>query len=412
MAGFNIPSLSLPFQLKEEYEGLSGPFNGKSVYKVDFPIHKPLPVKIERPATQKVQSELKFDPRTMYKDTFYAKDQKKLKAFQELPSFTYSILYPDRGNPVDKISLKNMIHSGEFAARPDTLAPKGCTVKIGLEGEHNLVTTNNDTFKTYTDYVKERPIKATTEWKPRPKFNFKTQAQEDFKGFGKKMPARRKPITPPPETIDLKVDDKQYFETTKGIEHRITWDKNKVHRPALLKAEERYSAPKEKFQAYSVMRSDFKEYNDVRPTAIKPPDQRKVMDARFYGDTSYKVQFPKYDKVEVKRHGDPYEQRYYVKPFGKFSEEPSTMRDDFKNHGGVKPRSPIKPENKRHADGGKFHSETSYSSEFQPKALEPCTFTQLLAEGDADEFHKKVADSIHSKTNPFGKMKKGLAATF
>ena len=364
--------------------------------------------------TQKVQHNVRFDPRTMYKDTFYAKDQKKLKSFQELPSFTYSILYPDRGNPVDKISLKNAIHSGEFATRPDTLAPKECSVKIGLEGQHEMVTTNKDTFKTHSGFVKEPLIKASNEWKARPKFDCRTQAQDDFKGFGGKIPARRKPITPPPETIDLKVDNKQYFETTKSSEHRITWDKNKVHRPALQKLEERYSAPKEKFEAYSVMRADFKEHNDVRPTAIKPPEQTKVSNAKFYGDTSYKAQFPKYDKMEIKRYGDPYEQRYYVKPFSKFPEESSTMRRDFKDHGEVKPRSPIMPESKRHAEGGEFHGETSYSSEFKPKTVQPCTFTKLLAERDIDQFRKTVADSIRSKPISLGKVNKkhnGLAAT-
>lgn len=404
-----------PCKLKEEYELLTGPFHSDSVYKVDFPVHKPLPVKLERPATQKVQQDLKFDPRTMYKDTFYAKEQRKLKPFQELPSFTYSVLYPDRGNPVDKVSVKNTVHSGEFAERPDTLAPKECTVKIGMEGEHEMVTTNRETFKKYSGFVKEQPVKSGSEWKPRPKFDCKTQAQDDFKGFGEKIPARRKPITPPPETIDLKVDNKRYFETTKGREHRVTWDKTKVYRPALQKMEEKYSEPKEKFETFSVMRADFKGYGDVRPTAIKPPDQTTVSNAKFYGDTSYKMQFPKYDKMEIKRYGDPYEQRYYVKPFTKFPEEPSTMRSDFKNHGELKPRAPIIPENKRHADGGEFYDETSYSAEFKPKELEPCTFVKLLGETDRDQFHKIVTDSITSRRIPFGKIngkKTGLAATF
>ena len=384
------------------------------MYKVDFPVHKPLPVKIERPSTQKVQHDLRFDSRTMYKDTFYAKDQKKLKSFHELPSFTYSVLYPDRGNPVDKISVKNTVHSGEFAARPETLVPKECTVKIGMEGKHEMVTTNRETFKGHSSFVKEQPAKPSNEWKPRPKFDCKTQAQDDFKGFGERIPSRRKPITPPPETIDLKVDNKQYFETTKGREHRVTWDKSKLYRPALQKMEEKYSTPKEKFQGFSVMRADFKEYGDVRPTAIKPPEQTKVSNAKFYGDTSYKVQFPKYDKMEVKRFGDPYEQRYYVKPLGKFPEEPSTMRCDFKDHGEFKPRSPILPESKRHADGGEFYDETSYSAEFKPKHLEPCTLNKLLAETDSDQFRKIVTDSIRSKPIPFetiSKTKTGLSAT-
>lgn len=399
--------------MKEQHELLTGAFTSESVYRSDFPTHKPLPVKLERPATQKTQSALKFDSRTMYKDTFYQKDQQKLKSFQELPSFTYSVLYPDRGNPVDKISLKNLIHSGEFAAKPGSLAPREPSIKIGLEGTHDMVTTNEDTFKTHAGFVREQPVKVVSEWKPRPKFECKTQAQDDFKGFGKKMPDKRKPITPPPETIDLKVDNKQYFETTKGREHRVTWDKSKVHRPALVRVEERYSAPKEKFEAFSVMRSDFKEHRDVRPVAIEQPDQTKVTDAKFFSDTSYKTQFPKYDSVEVKRYGDPCEQRYYVRPFGKFPEEPSVMRGDFRSHGEVRPRSPILPENKRHADGGKFHGETSYGSEFTQKSLQPCTFKQMLAEKDVEQLRKKVSDSLQAGPSSFGRFRKktkGLTA--
>ena len=382
---------------------------------MDFPVHKPFPTKLERPTAQKVLHDLRFDSRTMYNDTFYAKDTKKVKSFQELPSFTYSILYPDRVKPVDKVSVKNATHSGEYAAKPDTLAPKECTVKIGMEGKHEMITTNRDTFKRHLDFVKEQPTKAIIEWKPRPKFDCKTQAQDDFKGFNGKFPARRKPITPPPETIDLKVDDKQYFETTKGHEHKVTWDRSKMYRPPLKKLEEKYSTPKERFEAYSVMHADFKKYDDIQPTAIKPPNQAKVTSAKFYGDTSYKSQFPKYDKMKVQRYGDPHEQRYYIKPLSKFPEEPSTMRGDFKDHGKLRPRSPIIPESKRHADGGEFYTETSYSAEFKPKTLKPCTFTRLLAEEDNDKLREIITESIRSKPIPFGMMNKsrtGLAATF
>ncbi|XP_065052844.1 uncharacterized protein LOC135682057 isoform X2 [Rhopilema esculentum] len=389
-----------PCKLQEEYETLTGLFQGDSVYKVDFPGHRPAPVKIERPATQKAQSDVKFDARTMYKDTFEGRGQPRLKAFQELPSFTYSILYPERGNPVEKISFKNAVHSGEFAEKPELLAPKESTVKIGMEGEHEMVTTNSDAFKTHQGFVKEQPFKVVTEWKPRPKFDCKTQAQDDFKGFGNKMPRPRKAITPPPETIDLKIDDKQYFETTKYTDHKITWDKNKLHRPPLTKVEERYSPPKEKLESQSVMRADFKKHNDVRPVALRPPDQTRATTAKFFSDTSYKAQFPNYGDVEVQRYGDPYEQPYYVKPLSRFLEEPSVMRRDFKDHGPVKRRSPILPENKRHAQGDQFHGETSYHADFLPKSVEPCTFAKLLTEKDPKEFHGKIESFMQSKPSP------------
>eukprot|EP00794_Sanderia_malayensis_P003464 gene3464-3960_t len=387
----NVVERTKPCKLTSEYEGLTGPFNGSSVYKVDFPGHNPSPIKIERPKTQKVEREVKLDDRTMYMNAFQPKEKGKPDAFQELPSFAYSILYPDRNNPIDKISFKNEIHAGKFVARPDALAPKGGAIKIGIEGSYDHMTTHNDTFKQYTNFKKEQPLKKDVEWKPRPKFSSKTRAQEDFQGFGVKMPERRKPITPPPETIDLRVDKNRYLETTKENELKITWEKNKLYRPPLQKAVERYTPPKDKFEGLSVMQADFQKHQPVKPTIMKPiPLHKQVDGGKFSSATSYGSQFPDYGKIQISRHGDRYEKQYYVKPINKFNEGDTVMRCDFKSHGNVKRVSPIIPENNRHAKGEQFYGETSYNREFQPKKIEPCSLTKVLFELEA----KKLEDDV------------------
>ena len=393
---------------------MTGPFQGDSVYRVDFPGHRPQPVKIERPFSQKTKGDIRFDSRTMYKDTFTAKEQSKLNSFQELPSFAYSILYPDRNHPVEKTSFKNAVHAGEFAARPDIMAPKESTIQIGMEGKHEFITTNNTTFKSHPDFIPEQHVKASSDWKPRPKFECRTQAQDDFKGFGNSMPAPRKAIPPAPDTIDLKADKNRYLETTKDSELKVTWDKNTVHRPSLKKVEEKYTPPKEKFEAYSVMRADFKKHDDVRPVAVKPPDQATKTEARFFSDTSYKSQFPHYGRVETKRYGDAYDKQYYVKPFGKFPEDATVMRNDFKDHGTVKRRSPFIPNNESHAKGEQFYGETNYKNHFQPKDIEPCSFSKLLTEKDTARFHETVANFIRAKPSRVGSLRKkpkGLTAS-
>ena len=374
-----------------------------------------MPIKIERPATQKVQSNVQFDNTTMYNETFQSKKQARQVAFPELPSFAYSILYPDRTNPVDKISFKNAVHSGEFAARRSLMAPKGSTVKIGTEGDHDHITTSNEAFTNPVDFKREQPIKRNTEWKPRQKFTSKTQAQDDFKSYGKRMPSPRKAITPPPETIDLAVDNHRYLETTNNSEHRVTWEKNKLHRPPLKKMEERYTPPKQQFQGLSVMREDFPAHKDVKSVMIKQPDQTKPSNAKFFGETSYMSQFPKYDNHEPIRHGDPYEKQYYVKPLSKFVEDDSTMRDDFKNYGHVKPVSAIRPENKQHAKGDKFFAGTSYREEYTQKTAEACTLSKLLAENDSKKLQLNAAGYVQSKSHKLPNVRKPkgiIAATY
>ncbi len=355
---------------------------------------------MERPKTQKVQRDIKLDASTMYNNAFQSKQQDRQEAFQELPSFAYSILYPDRSNPIDKISFKNAIHAGKFAARPDLLAPKESTVKIGREGSYEHATTNREAYMQYADFQREKPFRSGTDWKPRPKFQAKTQAQDDFKGYGGNMPLRRKAITPPPETINLAADRNRYLETTKDSELKITWEKNKLHRPPMKKVLERYSPPKDPLEALSVMQADYKKHENVRPAEIKPLDQPKTYDASFSHVTSYGSQFPAYGRVDVSRHGDAYDKHYYTKPFNKFVQDDSTMRGDYKSYGNIKRVEPIVPENKRHAKGGQFYGETSYSKEYKPKALEPCAFTKLLAAADLKTFQSLADDVIRTKPSP------------
>ena len=386
-------------QLKEELEWASGAFEGDTIYRADYSRHQPMIVQMTRPETQlKVKN--KMDLQSTYNENFHAKEKLPQVTFSELPSFTYSILYPNREQPVDKTSFKNFIHSGTTAPKSEMCKPKESTIQIGTEGDRDHSTTHRSTFKQPPNISVNRvkTMGSSLDLKPRKKFIVKSQAQDDYKGFGAKMPLPRKIITPPPETLEIAMNDKRYFDTTNRSEIKISWDPKGDIRDPPVKHSDNYSLPKGKFDGLSITGQDFKEHKNIHPSVLKRPEEFQMSDSKFSGETSYQKAFANYGPIKRVRYGDFHEGNLYLKPVAKFHQDGSVMQQDYHLHKDAKPRSPKKPDYRRHDTGGNFNGITNYNEDYKAKDTKPCQFSKLMAEMDLKK--KKLAFEPKKRTLP------------
>lgn len=371
--------------MEEKYIPPESKFEGKTAYTEDY-FDRGLPntVKVTRPQTVTKAPVAQFFGVTTNKEHFPPKVGNRQAPYGEVPSFTGSILFPDKRNPNDLKTWNQKVFKGKFASRPPIVTHES-TVKIGTEGEHDLNTMHQQFFRAPDKEGRQaaQVRDATLKVPKRAKFQSQTQNRSDFPGFEGKMPRPPKAITPPPATINLAMNNDRHFVTTNKELYKITWDPSKMEKTKSAKKEEPpYQPPEEKFADTTQTKEDYKPKSPIKINKIRPPTRMAANEARFSSDTAYKSAFKHYT-VPYVRYGDFHEASIYLKPSVKFHQDGSVTTGDFKGAQGGRPRELIVPQSKLQLEQGKMEGSTSYKDAFSRKELPTCAFVQWMAEHQA-----------------------------
>ena len=108
-----------PFQLRGEIEKfMSGQFEGKTNYTDSFVGHQQPATRGKRPPTAFTTDDgIPFVKETEYTKGYQEKPRVRQAAVPEKKEHTYGLLYPNQGETLPKISLKNSIHDGRTAEK-------------------------------------------------------------------------------------------------------------------------------------------------------------------------------------------------------------------------------------------------------------------------------------------------------
>lgn len=384
----------------DEYKPPEAKLDGETTYSQSFADRGPTTlVKITRPQTVTKQPGVKFQSATTHNQAFTPKVPIPQVTYGEVPSFTGSILFPDKKSKFNAKTCNQEVYQGKFVPRADTLKPRDTQVKIGIEGEHDLRTEHKDAFKTPEMEGRQQAVARPSNMlknQKRAKFQSDTQSRSDFPGFGGKMPLPPKPIPPPPEKVNLAMNNDRAFETTNDHTYKVTWDPNKLERTKLLKPDNKpYTPPKVKFAVTTQSKEDFKGREAARMVKIRPPSRIEASKAKFFDETAYKSQFKHHKNVPYVRYGDFHEASIYLKPVVKFHQGGSVTTQDFSGADGGRPSTTFKPVQEIERTGGTVSGITMYKDAFGRKNLPDCSYLKWVSEHEA----KKLATGIH-KSEP------------
>ncbi|KAK3106960.1 hypothetical protein FSP39_003976 [Pinctada imbricata] len=363
-----------PIIPEQNYEQLNVPVESTTSYKNEF-FAKPLHQEVRRsePRGTYVSSDAKFDDHTTNKEHFKKWLSQPVTKFTELPSFTGSILFPER-EKLPSSETKNQF-KGEYARRPSAI--RLADANIQMDGDMLLNTTNQDTYKSFPpgDHRAERIVKEPSlqASKIKGKFQSETQNRHDFPAYRNTQTLRARMAEPAPDTIDLKFDNKTSFSTEQRTIYRgHDILKNPVPRPIRHDMEE-YQKPTVKFETETSNKRDFQPI-DVTANrsmrAIPPYQSLGVPDAKFDDRTMFKEFFKTYSPTQRVRYGDFHENRPYVPPVDKF-EGVSTTKTTFipKKY---EPTPAFKPETQSIDTSGRMEFSTVHKDTYTKPKVKPC----------------------------------------
>ena len=352
------------------------------MYAQDFKDRGPPDVvKLRRPQTITQKRGVKFQSATTHNETFTPKVPIPQATYGELPSFTGSILFPEKGSKYDVKTLNQDVYRGKFVPRAETYKPRETQIQIGTEGGHDLRTVHKDTYVVLEQEKKteSKVRQPTLKTQRRPKFQDDTQAKSDFPGYGGKMPLPPKPITPPPATLSLAMNNNTDFETTNNRFYKITWDPSKIEKTKSLKPEDKeYTSPGTKFATTTITKEDFKRREAAQIPKIRPPTRTEPFKAKFFDETAYKAQFKPFKSAPFVRYGDFHEANVYLKPLVKFHQDGSVTRQDFKGAEGGRPSTSLKPKQRLERVDGEISGVTAYSEAYRRKKLPYCSYLNYV----------------------------------
>ena len=167
------------------------------------------------------------------------------------------------------------------------------------------------------------------------------------------------------------------FTTTNRERFKGQWDVNLVK---VKPKESRYTPPKEKFHTTTQTMADFKPKETTRVRITKPVQNIPSSRIKLADETSYNIQFPKYDSTSsFKRYGDFHEHGFYLKPVQKFEGDSVTAKD-FKQHESMRPRTSFKPKQELSGNKGEMAGESVYRATYKQKETQECTYIKYLTE--------------------------------
>lgn len=363
---------------KETYEPPQVPIEKSTYYTQEFTTKKTLPeIRKFEPRENFRRTSAKFDGRTTYQDQHKNWKGQKQVPFGELPSFVGSILFPTKEGV--NASVTKQSFQGKFAKRPDMIRLAEAHIK--MEGDHMMQTTNMDTYKDVKGDHRPSPIIRQSDLakhKPRGKFQGETQSKFDFPGYVGGQPKPPTPARPAPDTLDLKFDNKQSFET----EQRKIYRGHDVIQnpvPKSCKLEDEYVPPKELIEGETSNKRDYRPIDLSRAyiaRAVVPLQKVQKSDAKFDDRTSFKDFFRNWGTSPRVRHGDFHENRPYIPPQAKF-EGQSVAKESFTPKR-YTPTKDFKPEERPIGRDGDFDFNTVTHMAYQKPEVKPCRAAVFL----------------------------------
>ncbi|CAL1543445.1 unnamed protein product [Lymnaea stagnalis] len=364
-----------PIIQSDKYEPCKEPLDGVTFYSQEFTPKQISnePVLRHMPRHDLIHREPAiFDDMTTNKQHYKRWVPQPCLSFGELPSFTGSVLFPDKEN----VPVSTMRHAftGTFAPPPPQM--KMPPASITLEGDHLFDTTHNSTYKQIDGDHRARKIiqNDTSPLHRRGQFLGVTQTQEDFPGFKGGQPRPPRPVEPPHATIDLKFDNRHNFSTENRTIFRGHDVKDHPAANSCKKGGDDYKIPSVKFETETSQKRDY------QPIDLKTADNARIRipvshlalsaDAKFDGRTMNSDLFQNWGVQPRVRFGDFHENKPYIPSMQPFNAQ-STTKSTFV----PKPVEPIKkhrPEDRPISKSGEGNFKTVYQDEFQKKEARMC----------------------------------------
>ncbi|KAH9514973.1 hypothetical protein Btru_021553 [Bulinus truncatus] len=402
----------------DKYEPSSEPLDGLTYYAQEFTPKKVLTDQVLRPMPRRNLISLQpsqFEDMTTNKQHFKRWVPQPNLSFSEMPSFTGSILYPEKENL--PVTTTRDTFKGIFALPPAQMKMPPPSIKI--EGDHFFDTTHKTSYKQIDgDHRSKQNIpKETISLQKRGLFLGVTQTQEDFPGFKGHQPRPPRPVDPPQPTIDLKFNNRQNFLTENRSIFRGHDVKEHHAASSCKKVEEEYKVPSVKFETETNQKRDY------QPIDLKAAESVKIKfplsslslsaDAKFDGRTMNNDLFQDWGAQPRVRYGDFHENRPYIP-----SKQPFTSQSVTQSTFVPKPLEAItrpKPEDRPISKSGEVNFKTVYQDEFQKKHARMCRaqvylIQQELKRRKREAQQQKLQETGHSHEKCVSAPSKPMAA--
>jgi hypothetical protein len=374
-------------QLKGEIEKLSdGEFQGRSLYKDSYPVHKIDQIKMAPPTTSFKPTESRtFHTETEYHRNFPKKEKIEQEKFEEKPALSYNLIYPENMPGIPQKSYKNTVHDGQRGEKVEKCLPYKDSVQLGTDYQQQVTTTSKTFFRPYK-LSPVQSLKPKNTITKRGRFSATTQNKLDYKYNENEARAAKQQICPEyPSLINLSMDAPVDFQTVKMMSYNGV--PNKQHKHVIAKKLDTYTPPKEKFDAKTTSQVDFQSFGvQNRQESIRPVLNRKSS-AKIQKDSSYSSQYKNPGKTNRILYDAQYEDNLRLPPKSEKFSDKSVMQSDFRNRPNTEKVKPFKPDYTLHSDSTKqFDGTTHYQDFYKMAEHDPCTFTKYLAQQEARRF--------------------------
>ncbi|XP_076802222.1 uncharacterized protein LOC143446468 isoform X3 [Clavelina lepadiformis] len=330
------------------------PLSDLTIYRKDFPPKSSVPVNIMMKTNHVVgsASAVGFDSQTTNKDFYKDWKPKRKQRFGELPAYTSPLIYPNKRNiPQNKDLYKSRTQTDfpfKSIPKPSLVKVTSGNIKVG-EGDHDLVTTHQSDYQIVPfDKITTVPLKPSNIAKvlAHRKMELISKYQSDFPRRSTVLRPPH-PKTPPPATLQIKMDDRSFFKTEQK-DNFVGWDVNMHKRPDFSKIMDNTELSSEPMQATTTMMVDFAPQdvtlNPTHPT-FRPRTKSTLAHTAFQDMTTNKSVYKQWETNHRQRFGDFHEayKKLHLSPKMRSSSDfTTTTKSAFvAKHG--RPRTSMKP---------------------------------------------------------------------
>ncbi|XP_039265053.2 uncharacterized protein LOC120340762 [Styela clava] len=311
--------------IRPEERGLESdePFVTDTLYQNEYKRKSPLPVVRATQSQQKIEKPKlgRFDDKTM--NRLFFKDHKLYRIpqrFGELPTFTHSLLFPDKDNSKDNLLSRTQAdYSYKSACKPSLIKAAEPNIKVG-EGEQCHETTQRESFKFVptSQKIYGRNNKTPEKLVALPKMEATTKYKYDF-AKKDKYPSPPKPAMPAPDTLEIRMDNRHRIFTEQR-EQFHGWDVNKHKRPDPAKISDNTEHSTDPMASETTMTRDYdvKHVESRSQPVPRPETNSKIPKGRFRDMTMNRAFFQDWGTHRRMRHGDFHEACNELRRFGKF----------------------------------------------------------------------------------------------
>ena len=301
------------------------------------------------------------------------------------------------------------MHDGQKGERPAKCVPFKDNVQLGTDDSngYSMLTTNKTHFQQPRRSTPVKVMQPKGQLRivdsGKGKFNGISQNKSDYK-YSESEAKSAKPSRCPehPSLINLSMDVPVDFQTVKMMSYN---NKNNsltnVKSNHLIKKQDRYTPPKEKFDATTTNQDVFQNFGvQPRVSGMRPITQPKSS-AKFAKDlSSYATSYKNHGYPQRVLYNAQYEDNLCLPPKSEKFTDTSVMQSSFQNGPAGKGRQvervkPFKPEHKTHnTSTDPFQGVTQYNEIFKNNNnFNSCVFPKYLAQEEASRRFATVLKS-------------------